>query len=360
MLIKCKGFFDIKSKELVRNYCIKWNGNTFEILKSCEYYDKIANYLIPSFCDAHVHLFLSGDKDLVKREKELSLSLDESLKIAEKNVKKLMDFGVYSVIDAGDSKLCAFTLRDSKRFENFRIKASGKALFKKGRYGSFIGYEITDFLSLRYALNDLLNKKIDIIKVLNSGINSVKEYSKETEPQFSFKEMDYIVKFAKDNNLDVIVHVNGYLAIKETVKHNVNRLEHAFFIKDDFLIKDIAQRGIKIVPTFRAMYNLIENKQFSKKEKEIIKKTVINHTEEIKKFIKYGGKVLLGTDSGSFNVYHGNAFFDEIKFFMDNLEFSFEDILSVICNIESSILLEIKDFNLDEILNRNFKILELQ
>ena len=356
MIIKCKSFFNVKTREFIKNCYLKWNKrrNSWQILNESESFDLMLDHLIPSFIDSHVHLFLSGNKEASIREKELSYSLEESLKVAEKNIKILMKHGIFSVIDAGDNKWCALTLRDMNNFKNFKIIASGKALFKKGRYGSFIGYEITDFNSLKSALKDLLKKKVDVIKVLNSGINSVKEYGKETDPQFSYREMDYIVKFSKDYEKDIIVHVNGYKAIKNTIKHDVTRLEHVFFIKDEALIKDIAQKGIKITPTFRAMYNLIENEYLSEDEKKIIKKTVENHKEEIKKFINFGGKILLGTDAGSYNVYHGESFYNELKFFVDNLNLELQEILSIICDPKSAVLLNFKELSLTEIIQKKF------
>jgi predicted amidohydrolase YtcJ len=306
--------------------------------------------LIPPFHDSHVHLFLSGSENYKQREKELSYSFNESVKNGKNNLKKLMRYGIFSVIDAGDSKWSALSLRDSNEFKGFELRVAGKALFKKSRYGSFIGLEITDKKSLKNALNELLEKKVDVIKVLNSGINSVKEYAKETEPQFSFSELKYIVDFARDNNLDVIVHVNGKKAIKETIRHNVYRLEHAFFIGEEN-IGAITDKGIKISPTFSAMYNLIRNPFLNKQEIDIIKKTVDNHINEINFFLNSGGKVELGTDSGSFNVKHGEAFFKEIEFFMEKLKFSFDDILSICCKKElnSPFLIHIDSFSYESL-----------
>ncbi len=347
MIVECKGFFDIESKKLIKNCKIFWDKNLkkFVFVNDNLKAEKYLKYAIPVFHDAHVHLFLSGVKNLKQREKELSFDLEKSIEIAKNNIKNLMNYGIFSVVDAGDNKWCALTIRDLNKFKNFKIIASGKALFKKGRYGSFIGLEISDRQSLKNNLRLLLAKGVNVIKVLNSGINSVKEYGKETDPQFSPLELKYIVDFAKDNNLEVLVHVNGKKAISETIKHNVNRLEHAFFIKDEGLIREIANRNIKITPTFRAMYNLIENDLFGNKEKEIIKKTVQTHIIEIKKFLNYGGKVNLGTDSGSFNVIHGRSFIDEIDFFIEKIGFTFEDILSIICIQEFPFLIELEEFS---------------
>ncbi len=353
MKIKCKYFYNPLQKKIIENCTIYWDRNNQKIqLTENSNYSKLnLNYVIPAFRDSHVHLFLSGVKNFKIREKELSCSLSESIENVLSNIQKLKNAGIYEIMDAGDHKCSALKVRDIKDFDDFKIKSCGKALFKKGRYGSFIGLEISDKKSLKNALNILKSAKVDFIKVLNSGINSIKEFGKETLPQFSESEMDYIVKFAKDNNLDVIVHVNGKQSIEQTIKHDIARLEHAFFIKDEHLIKDIAQKGISIVPTFRAMYNLIENENLSNKEREIIKKTVETHVEEIKKFIKYGGKLQLGTDSGSYNVVHGKSFFDEIEFFIKNLDFSFEKILSIVCTLESPVILELNEFSFNSIKN---------
>ena len=351
MYIKCKKFFSPEKGKFFENCSIYWDKNQQKIVitKDSKSSQKELNIVIPAFKDSHVHLFLSGVKNFEIREKELSCSLEESIKNVLSNIEKLKKAGIYEVMDAGDNKCSALKVRNMKIFDDFKIKSCGKALFKKGRYGSFIGLEISDKKSLKKALNILKSAKVDFIKVLNSGINSIKEYGKETAPQFSDNELNYIVKFAKDNNFDVIVHVNGKQAINQTIKHEVTRLEHAFFIKDEYLIKDIAQKGISIVPTFRAMYNLIENENLSNKEKEIIKKTVETHVEEVKKFIEYGGKLQLGTDSGSYNVVHGKSFFDEIEFLMTKLNLSFEKILSIICTLEIPVVIELKKFSYESL-----------
>lgn len=347
MKIKCRYFFNPEDKKLIKNCVIYWDKSLkqIKISDNSNEYEKELEYVIPAFKDQHVHLFLSGFRNSKIREKELSCSESQSIKNVISNIKRLKKAGIFQVMDAGDSKWSALKVRDMQIFDDFEVKLCGKALFKRGRYGSFIGIEIFNKKSLKDALKILKEKNVDFIKVLNSGINSIKEYAKETDPQFTDSEMEYIVKFAKEHNLEVIVHVNGEKAIRQTIKHNISRLEHAFFIKDENLIKDIAQKGIRIVPTFRAMLNLKDNETLSEFEKEIIEKTVDNHIKEIKKFLKYGGKLELGTDSGSYNVIHGKSFYDEIEFFMTKLEFSFEEILSLISSIKSPAIIELKEFS---------------
>ena len=367
--IKCKGFWHKEKKVLLKNVILKWkNHSNIEILpKSVNVRADIeADYIVPPFFDAHSHLFLSGSAYIPQREKELNSSHIDAFKRIEEHIEANLKAGICGVRDAGDNMWCALKKRDS--VENFKIAASGKAVFKKNRYGAFIGIPVEDKKSLIAVLQELEKKKIDIVKVLNSGVNSVKEFGKETSPQFTVNDLNEICAFARLNGLKVMVHANGKQAIKETLKSNIDTLEHCFFMGKNNMIK-IIDKNIKIIPTFSAMNNLIKNPLFNNKEKNVIKKTVKYHIQEIKEFLEAGGKVCLGTDSGSFNVKHGDSFYQEVAFFSEKLKLSIENVLDIITNDNYAVsnvkrnffpfLVNLRKFNLTSLIEKNFSIVKL-
>jgi imidazolonepropionase-like amidohydrolase len=366
-IIHCKGLWDFTTETLKKDIYLKLNNSKFGIIpkKSINKYVNVehADYLIPPFFDAHVHLFLSGSDNLNIRKRELNDDFETTLSRVGDSIKKCVKYGIGAVRDAGDNGF--FTIEHEKisKDKSFIIIPSGKALYKKGRYGAFIGLPVENRKELEFSLELLLQKGVKTIKVLNSGVNSIKEFAKETEPQFTKDELKIIVNFAKKHNLKTMIHVNGKKALDLTLDFNVDSVEHAFFMSKENA-EIMAKNNIKITPTFSAMYNLTEMEGLSLKEKSIIKKTVEFHINEIKYFLDKGGKICLGTDSGSFNVKHGESFLQEIKFFKENLNLSFNEILSIICRrnyllagiLPSPAFINLKEFNLNAILEQNFNM----
>ncbi len=360
-VFKCKGFFDNRKGKLLKNCYLKvFNNGKLEVIENNDNFLKYdLDFVIPPFFDAHAHLFLTGSIDLNDRKKELNLSFKEREKLILQNINKQLECGIAGVRDAGDNSWSVLEIK--KKVKDFDIIASGKAIYKKGRYGSFIGVPVHDRESLIYSLNLLKTKNVDIIKVLNSGVNSVDEFGTVTSPQFSNDELEIIKDFSLKNNLQIMVHANGEKPVKIASGYKPASIEHGFFLGKEN-IEQLVDNNITIVPTFSAMYNLIENKTFNTKQKDVIKRTVEYHLEEIMEFIELGGKVSLGTDAGSFGVKHGESFFQEILFFIEKLGLDFEEVLkiSTVNNLDNiSFLLSIKKFDYKEILNKNFQIIKI-
>ncbi len=102
MRIRCKGFFHPKKKKLIENCTVYWDEKMKNFVVDVDpEFDMTIDYAVPVFQDLHVHLFLSGTENLKKREHELSLDLEDSLKIATDNIKKLKEKGIYKVMEKG-------------------------------------------------------------------------------------------------------------------------------------------------------------------------------------------------------------------------------------------------------------------
>ena len=86
------------------------------------------------------------------------------------------------------------------------------------------------------------------MKIVNSGLNSLKVFGKQTPPQFGAEEMRAAVKTAKSFGLKTMVHANGKLPVKIAVDAGCDSIEHAFFMGAESLYR-IAERGAIWVPT---------------------------------------------------------------------------------------------------------------
>ncbi|GEM_PF-4491072 len=330
--LKVKGFFDPQLGEMIYNPIIKWDDDlSIHILTTplppSVKIKQIKGYITTPFFDLHTHLFLTGSSEISEREKVLKEDKFTTENRIEENIENYKKYGIIGVRDAGDNLFAALDM--SKKISDFTIIPSGKAIFKKGRYGSFIGEPFTDKKSLIAILNSLNSKGAQVLKIINSGINSVDKFGNQTTSQFTYDEFKLLSDFAKNNDLKVMVHANGEEAIKMAASFGVTSIEHGFFMGEDN-IKLMIDNNVSLIPTFAAMFNLIYNKAFTNKQKEVIKKTTDHHIDEVRQFLELGGRLNLGTDAGSFGMMHGESIFDEIKFFHKSIGLSFEEILKIV------------------------------
>jgi len=270
--------------------------------------------ILPCLVDSHVHLCMSGTDDPVEREKQLGAGFDETKVIISEHIKRHLSYGVLAVRDGGDR--FAHALRYRKELLDIKkvpvcIRVAGRAWHRAGRYGGLIGRPPQEHLSLAEAVKTDPEEK-DHIKIVNSGLNSLKEFGKETLPQFGAEELSDVVKIALKSGRRVMVHANGKKPVAVALEAGCDSIEHGFFMGAENL-KIMAEKKIVWVPTACTMKAYSEHMKPGSREAGVSRMNLDHQLEQISKARELGVTVALGTDSGSMGVHHGAAVIEELK-----------------------------------------------
>ena len=241
----------------------------------------------PAFVDTHLHLSLGGDP--------------------RENARRQYDAGIGLVRDAGDRDGCL----EGLDFSPLQVVRTGPALFKPGYYGAFIGDRRE--LSLEEKITSTPSV---FVKVLLTGLVSFDEYGVIGKTQWSAEELSQIVSIAERQGKKVMVHVNSDVACRMAVEAGAHSLEHGYFIGRDTL-KMMANRGVYWTPTVAAMANQLQDPdgRFSPAQRRVIEKNYRRQLEMINFAYEIGTPLTIGTDSGSYNVFHGEVFFQELELY---------------------------------------------
>ncbi len=128
---------------------------------------------------------MSGTIDRRIRERQLVNGYDELRPIIGQHLHYLFSHGVLAVRDGGDRGGFALRYRSEQEMHKEMIlKVAGRAWHKKGRYGALIGRSPGELENLAETYTKE-NDRIDQVKLVNSGLNSLKIFGRETPPQFS-------------------------------------------------------------------------------------------------------------------------------------------------------------------------------
>jgi len=270
--------------------------------------------ILPCLIDSHVHLCMSGTDDPVAREKQLGAGFDEIKGLISEHIKRHLSYGVLAVRDGGDRYAHALRYRneyiDIKKMQ-IGIRVAGRAWHRAGRYGGLIGRPPQENYSLAEVIQTDPEEK-DHIKIVNSGLNSLKEFGKETLPQFSVEELSDVVKIALKCGRRVMVHANGKKPVVVALEAGCDSIEHGFFMGAENL-KIMAEKGIVWVPTACTMKAYAEHMKPGSVEHEVSRMNLDHQLEQISKARELGVTVALGTDAGSIGVHHGSAVIEELK-----------------------------------------------
>lgn len=270
--------------------------------------------VIPALMDAHVHFTLSGTVDPAIRRIQLEQTTEQAHSAIARHIKDTLQNGIIAVRHGGDCRgdLLQFNLKTAQPLE---IKATGWAWHAKGRYGGMIGQSPPGDQRLDQVIEHGL-KSSDHIKIINSGLNSLDRFGHETQPQFSKDDLKHVCRYARQNDLTVMVHANGQTAVRESIEAGCHSIEHGYFMGDDNLQR-MADRDIAWVPTVVPMHALTQCNEIPSKQVQIAQKTLDHQLEQINRAHKKGVTIVCGTDAGSYGVDHGVAVRQELRLLME-------------------------------------------
>ena len=297
------------------------NGQIVSVTDSCAEDSAVkgtacfsSSTILPCLVDSHVHLCMSGTDDPGAREKQLGAEFDEIKGVISNHIKRHLSYGVLAVRDGGDRYAHALRYRNEYHDINkapVDIRVAGRAWHRAGRYGRLIGRALQKEQSLPEAVKTDTEEK-DHIKIVNSGLISLKEFGKVTLPQFGAGELSDVVKIAGKCGRGIMVHANDKKPVAVALEAGCNSIEHGFFMGDENL-KIMAEKEIVWVPTACTMKAYSELMEPKSREAEISRMNLDHQLEQISKAREFGVTVAVGTDAGSPGVHHGSSVIEELK-----------------------------------------------
>ncbi len=286
--------------------------------------------ILPGLIDAHVHLFMSGTYDPAVRETQLEAGFDSVKDDIARRLKNCLNHGIVAVRDGGDCHGHILAYKKGhldSEIMPVKVFTAGRAWRRSGRYGRLIGRAPEVGNTLASAIKSS-REKVDHVKIVNSGLNSLVKFGKQTLPQFSQAEMIAAVMSAKELGLKTMVHANGTVPVDIAVKAGCDSIEHGFFMGRDNLVQMADQQTIWVptAVTMQAYIKYMEHKEGrgshgatqSQPGKDDLhpaegaQRNLDHQLEQIAMARQLGVPVAAGTDAGSPGVDHGKSLQAEI------------------------------------------------
>ena len=270
--------------------------------------------LMPGLMDMHVHL---GQEYQSKSERPIKTERETSAILASVHALTTLKAGFTTVRQVGDSGLIAISLRDAINkgyVKGPRIYTSGKSIATTGGHADPTNGKSIDDYDYPVAEDGVINGPYDaytavrqrykdgadgIKLTVTGGVLSVAKSG--DNPQFTFEEVEAVVKAAKDYGMWVAVHAHGAQGMKRAVLAGVDSVEHGTFMTEEVMDLMI-ERGTYYVPTISAGEFVAEKSKIDNYFPEIVRPKAASVGPQIgatfNKAYDKGVKIAFGTDAG--------------------------------------------------------------
>jgi imidazolonepropionase-like amidohydrolase len=177
------------------------------------------------------------------------------------------------------------------------VISCGWALYKKGGYGARFGVAVETREEIKAEILKLKNAGADIIKVMTSGMVSLREPGTVTAGGFTIQELRFIVDEARSKGLSVMAHANGEEAIVSCATAGVRSVEHGFFMTERAL-DALAQQEIFWTPTVGALARAAEagSGRAARDVRHFVDGLIRSHLAMIGRAYAVGVPLAVGTD----------------------------------------------------------------
>jgi len=134
-----------------------------------------------------------------------------------------------------------------------------------------------------------------VIKVMASGLVSLKEPGRVTAGGFDSDELLFIVQEAAKYDMGVMAHANGERAILAAAKAGVRSIEHGFFMTERAL-DVLARNSVFWVPTVGALQRAARSPAASDAAERFAAELIRDHLSLIHRAHHTGVLLAVGTD----------------------------------------------------------------
>lgn len=242
----------------------------------------------------------------------------------------VVEAGISAVRDAGlrGNPLRGIHSHDRSGGLPFVISARW-ALYKKSGYGSSFGTPVETPEQIKSEIHLLKKAGAGIIKIMASGIVSLKEPGKVTAGGFSRDELQLIVNEAATRGLGVMAHVNGESAIIRAAEAGVRSIEHGFFMSER-AFEVMAKRSTFWVPTAGALKRAAASRGVSKDAEAFIAGLVRSHLAMMRQAHTIGVPLAVGTDCVLPYPGYAEAYDAELAYF-EQAGIPHDEVMKIAC-----------------------------
>lgn len=279
--------------------------------------DLTAATLLPGLVDSHVHLNLPGSPAPASSDRPATDSRRDAFLLISQRLGQYFSHGILGVRDGGDRDERAGQFkRDGAVDERppVAVRVAGKAFYMNGRYGGFIGRAVSDGNTLADAVR-LQAPVVDHIKIINSGLNSLRHFGRQTPGQFTRQQLRAAVTAAAAADRTVMVHANGRLPVGDALDAGCRSIEHGYFMGRENLMK-MSDCGVTWVPTAMPIKACADCAAAGSVEADVSRRTLDHQLEQMALARQWGVRVAVGTDAGCPGVDHGTGLVEELKLFI--------------------------------------------
>jgi imidazolonepropionase-like amidohydrolase len=188
------------------------------------------------------------------------------------------------------------------------------ALYKKNGYGSSLGLPVETKEQIKSEIHILKQAGAGIIKIMASGMVSLKGPGRVTAGGFNKVELQFIVQTAAACGLGVMAHANGERAIMDAAEAGVRSIEHGFFMSERAL-EVMAKKSTFWVPTVGALKRAAFSGSASKDVQDFVDGLICSHLEMIQHAHRIGTPLAIGTDCVLPDSRYAEAYAAELAYF---------------------------------------------
>ena len=283
--------------------------------------------------ECHAHIMLDGENIKTAKARHAA---NINIRYIENVFSEYKKRSIHFIRDGGDNAGVSEAAKELARKYGIDYATPVFAIHKKGLYGSIVGKSFDDFAEYKILVSEAVSRGADFIKIMATGILDFDIYGKVSEGYIPYEQLSDLISFAHDNDLSVMVHVNGAERIMDCAKAGADSIEHGFYQNDESICA-MKEFGSVWVPTLVAAKNLTKIKN---RDNAVLEKIVLEHEKNIIKAFHNGNFVASGSDAGAYNVRHAEGTIEEYNALIR----IFEDKASINTRIAESVKVIKKKF----------------
>ncbi|MBI5440566.1 MAG: amidohydrolase family protein [Deltaproteobacteria bacterium] len=270
-------------------------------------------WLVEPLADAHVHLSLSGSRDVAERRRVGALGREASLERVLGLLQEYRRAGIAVVRDGGDRtgivlEAAATANRRPDRFA--AVRPAGEAVYRAGFYGSFLGSGARDVREAAALLERNRALGATLAKFLATGLNGLVRAGEVEPGGFSEAELSELISVAHALGLPPMIHANGPLGGLARCLAPETTLEHGFWMASDDLA-DLAKAGAAWTPTVGA-WAALDGLGLPAQQLAVVGETHGRQLQAVREAEAAGVELLAGSDAGTPGVEHVSGLFGEL------------------------------------------------